>query len=497
MRSTTLDPESKKVLAHLQERLTDGSSLDLALVENYIDHIKFNPHLVSNGGNVLDLPVLVAFVPLLERLLRATGEACYEDLLLALLQPLPLQDIFKFFPRDQIDAAPHGLPMELAIATRVIHSACKRRSADAEHFVRTLAFMPAAVQCMLRDPAVPWETVSQLERLMQVAAHPPEFQWDRWRFLLDRDPLQVDAMAAARHVAVVRCLVACCGLIPLPDFTALCAFDIDSLFSADVDNPETPDNIDCLFPPVAIDSYCFLAGQVPFECIQAPVDSCMSHLAARRSRGFDNLSLDPPLNRLLCTLSHHKDTKCYARAYLDRYPELCNYDLYKSGQVEAFVKFSLDVIPDKSTFFAHHFGQWKRLETVPSRLLPAVLWLISDPDFFVFFKNAWLSDEMVNNLPLPAVYELLYRLAQHDYSAEVMIAALPRAVDAHLASFNRSFSNPELWELRKTALRLLLFEREVDLGHWRKPMSDTYLEIVNGRKLRAREPQVAVESNFA
>ena len=78
-----------------------------------------------------------------------------------------------------------------------------------------------------------------------------------------------------------------------------------------------------------------------------------------------------------------------------------------------------------------------------------------------------------------------------------MLEKLPLAVDTYLAQPDRSLVNPDLWSLKRDALHHLLFNRSLDLGAWRQPLTASYLEMVNGRKVRAIDPQVAVESRFA
>lgn len=518
MRSTTLDNESTKALAYLQSLLIDGSAVNPHKVEKFIDHIKFNPQLITHSDNALDSPVLVAFVPLVERLLRAQPHECYADLLLALLRPLPLNDIFKFFPRDQIVAAARlELPLEVAIATRIVDNVGKRHTQEAYHFVLLLEFMAAAVERMLRDRNIPTETVEKLEGLMQVAVHPTEFQWEQWRFLrvrgaapdnhwtlgadatvVGQPDAQLDAQLAARQFEVVHAVVSEAKNLPVSFVTELCAFDIDSLFDlSDVledDSTGIAKGVDWFLPAVVIDSYTRLVGIVPFECIRAPVERCIVQLARRHALNLRTLFVESHLEELLGALSQNSATKQAVRAYVEQYPELIQLDFQYKSDMSAFLLLSLDVIADKEAFFDHHFCGC-RLADMPRGKFECFLWLISNEEFFRLCQRYLLNDEAVKSLSTLSVFELLNSLASYDYSTRVLVSNLPQSVEDYLAVYSPMYTFPGVCDLQKITLSKLLFERKVDLGDWHDRFTYVLDKIKTGGN--GRGPQVQVESNFA
>lgn len=501
MRSTTLDPESTKALHYLQSLLGDDLDVDTRRVEVYIDYFKFNPNLITNGGNVLHSPVLVAFVPLLERLLRARPNKCFGDFLLTLLQPLRLNDIFKFFPRNEIEAAARlSLALEVMLATRVVHNVCKYKTEEAYDFVRLLEFMSAAVQQMLTNNEIPTETVQQLEELMSIAVEPCAFLWDRWRFLLeyvaplsDKWGPRSNAQFAARYVAVLQVLLTRANYIPVEDVAALCSFDTAGLFDEESEDGCLAKGVDWFLPAIIFGFYARLAALVPFACIRDPVDHCMAHLAHCRSGGVGSVFVDPYLDKLLGALSHSNSKKKVVRSYLEQYPELIEFNL--EDNATAFTLLSLDVIPKKKEFFDKHFGG-KALHEMPQKLFECVLWLVSDEEFFSLTRDLLINDRTLDSLPILSVFQVLDCLASYDWSAQALVSDFPFTTEQYLCLYRSHYTLPDVCNLQKHTLQMLLSERRVGLGHWHESFTTVLLKITNGGWAK-QEPQVQIETNFA
>ncbi|KAF5210981.1 hypothetical protein E0198_002271 [Clavispora lusitaniae] len=545
MRATTLDPQASRVLAHLQELVADGAAPDPSLVDDYAAHVSAHPDAVVSG-RVLDSPVLIALAPLLARVLHAPPDACYARLLSALLAPLPFADTLKFFSRDHVEAAAQSPSHPvMALAVHVVRAALERHDTDAEEFVRTSDFLPIVVRRVLAEPLLPVAVVADVEAAVRVHAASQHFTWEPWQFLLERpSAVNTDAAVAARYVGIIEPLAARSDMVPLAAVEKLCAFDVEKFFEDEmeteaanktdlnaevvelvksceeilphedetdavddkIDNPSKPtvqdseDDashlVDPLLAPIVIDFYARLVRRIPLYGIRHPVARCMVHLAHRRQVRCYNAALDPPLSALFSSLSACGSTVPVSRAFLIRLPALADFDFSAHHDVLAFCLLDLAVIPDKDTYFSDHFSAW-HLARVPYPRFHCLLHLIDNVDFFALFAKAWLSDAIVAALAPPRVYELVARLALYDHSASVMLEKLPLAVDTYLAQPDRSLVNPDLWSLKRDALHHLLFNRSLDLGAWRQPLTASYSEMVNGRKVRAIDPQVAVESRFA
>lgn len=478
-----VDDWIEQVLNHLRDYSAGDAPKDSQLMSDFQDSLQFGPGDLMIK-DPLDNPVVGSLVSLLYRIVASNrADPLYEDTLVVILGKMPFYNVVKYFPPDVI--VDYLLSPETTLAALVLKVLAEHIASGAPDPELVLFLQEKHVAQSVAQRVFGPSDISGLMKFLTewIASSDFVFRDSDWHFLLNYSSDFL--LSHYTYIsAYLRLLESFARFANNDDFlSSLTTLDYSSLMHAD----------DTLLEASVIEALKPIVESYPFDPMRPGIHALLQHRfdLARDGRcekselhiGYEFLFFF--LNSKIVALRE------FGEDFLQRNPDILNFDLLHSEYQNVFWVFPLHVIKDKQAFFDKHFGDYQ-IGRINQNKLFNVIHLMEDRDFFeILKKSGIISADALKPMPADLLFTMFDFMAKHEWTVAYLVNDLAYFVQKYLITPDRSLVNPTVWESKKRTL-LLLLEGNWDLGVWRGPLTDCYREMLLGRSLRNIEPQVDV-----
>lgn len=483
-----VDKETLKLVDHLNAYINGSPSSESALNE-YYDHIATHKYLLQSADPHLN-SILTAVMPLLGRIVEASSFAPeYADFLSKLLQLVPLQTAFAFFPKEEmLRAVDYPSPVSLFKATvDLVAWGIKQGDEAAQDFVKNSDLVSRAVNRSLSDHSIRnscW-TVDVLVKLcpydmLQVVAAD-------LMHAVELVSLLSDSYLTVRYVSIAEIVFhRHADLSKEQRDKIVGVVDPNSFFS------NFDDDRDMLLYDVLLNFYTSLVPDIKelpalFDLLSPYVEEGIRVLSESLTDG-DPLVVKP-LEELVAAVTKYgnEDVLLWITENTALGPLIKQLDLNIPSHQLLFLKIKLKLIKDKQKFYNDQLAQL-RLSTIDKIMFPIILRAVEDRTFFEYLaKDEKFSKREIDQLSKDAAYDLLSAISRHDHSVRYLLAEMPSVVQAYLVEPPSDVTNPLIRNTFKEILENILTNDHLDLGHWKAGLFELLNSLYGGG---TRGPQV-------
>lgn len=487
---TNIDDETEALFSHLRGLAIGEEEENLRLVDDFSVGINFHsPSLYSFVDNdSLYNPVINNLVKLLLRVIPNSSKV-YLDLLDKLLAPLTFQEICVYIPKEAILESLRNSSTQ-GFTLRILTKKIPEDKAAVQFFTEN-DLVYVLITDLIENNEYMHANSQYIAMLVAgiSSVNPDLLPAEKFKFLTNLTEDEILTLNTFGNYDMALTVLTVIDFSHQPWGAKLFPFNFTNVLAFHKLKPTG----DCLL--LLVTTYLQWIGKVPFSWLKPFLSDLLEHVILnhpnRIAFDFANEYVTAYQMTLVALLNSTGDMLEFGLEMLSR-PDVDIVDINVPDSRFFFMRVNLENIPEKRTFFKEHFID---MNLKPGKLfiILCVIHLIENEEFFnLLVEYKMLTNENIKHWQKDYLFIFFRVMSREDFSAQYLISELPYLVLTYLLTVDRTISAKLIWDDKKEALRELLLHRKIDLGPWKKGLSDCLYEMENGRRYRNIEPQVGI-----